>query len=85
MNSFTSIFQVLIFQKDVFFKNFLKLPELFLNPLTPNVPFLYPLKTSENHTFSDAFRKYKLGKLDINGLTHFNPMFHLWKSQVAGL
>ena len=26
----------------------------------------------------------KMGKLDVNGLTHFNPMFHFWKSTVAG-
>ena len=29
------------------------------NPLLPGVPFLYPLKTSENLRFSDVFRVYK--------------------------
>ena len=30
-----------------------------LNPFWPNVPFSYPLKTSENQTFSDVFRGSK--------------------------
>ena len=34
-----------------------------LNPLQFNGPFLYPLKTSENHNFSDAFNEYRNGIL----------------------
>ena len=33
-----------------------------------SVTFLYPLKTSEKHGFSDVFWGYKNVKLDINGL-----------------
>ena len=29
------------------------------NPFQPDVPFLYPLKTSENKRFSDIFRGYR--------------------------
>ena len=39
-----------------------------LNPLMFSVTFLYPLKTSEKHRFSDVFRGYKNLTLDINGL-----------------
>ena len=37
----------------------------FPNLLQANVPFLYPLKTSENLWFSDVFR----GTMAWNGLT----------------
>ena len=40
----------------------------------PNVPFLYPLKTSENQKFSDVFRGYKNKTLDSNGLNYFNHL-----------
>ena len=40
-----------------------------INPLQANVPFLYPLKTSENQKFSDIFRGYRKGTLAWNGLT----------------
>ena len=33
-----------------------------------SVTFLYPLKISEKHRFSDVFRGYKNVKLDINRL-----------------
>ena len=39
-----------------------------LNPLLPDVLFLYPLKTSENLWFSDVFRGYKNGTPGSNGL-----------------
>ena len=32
-----------------------------LNTFYPNVPFLYPLRTSENHWFSDVFSGYRNG------------------------
>ena len=38
-----------------------------INPFQANIPFLYPLKTSENRSFSDVFRGYRNGKLDWNG------------------
>ena len=38
------------------------------NPFSTNVPLLYPLKVSENHRFSDAFRGYRTGTLVENGL-----------------
>ena len=34
-----------------------------INPFQANVPFLYPLKMSENQRFSDVFRGYKKGTL----------------------
>ena len=40
----------------------------WLNSLLPGVPFLYPLKTSENRGFSDVFRRYKKGTPGSNGL-----------------
>ena len=36
-----------------------------------NVPILYPLKKTENQTFSGAFGVYKIGKLTTNGLRLF--------------
>ena len=36
-----------------------------------NVPFLYPLKKTENQTFSGAFWVYKIGTLTTNGLRLF--------------
>ena len=33
--------------------------EHWVNPYSPNVTFLYPLKTSENRRFSDIFRGYR--------------------------
>ena len=38
------------------------------NAFKANVPFLCPLKTSENLWFSDAFMGYRNGKLAQNGL-----------------
>ena len=35
-----------------------------LNPFWSNVTFLYPLRTSENHRFSDFFRRYRNVILD---------------------
>ena len=39
----------------------------YLNPFHANVPFLYPLKTSENPEFSDAFRGYIYGTFAWSG------------------
>ena len=39
-----------------------------LNPYSPNVTFLYPLKTSENRRFSDIFRVYRNATLGEYGL-----------------
>ena len=39
------------------------------NPYSPNVTFLYPLKTSENLRFSDVFRGYRkvtLGEYELS-------------------
>ena len=38
------------------------------NALYSNVPFLYPLNTSENLWFSENFKGYTNGTLDENGL-----------------
>ena len=38
-------------------------PSLLSNPFQPNVPFLYPLKTSENQKFSDIYGEYRHGTL----------------------
>ena len=48
-----------------------------VRPFQANVPFLYPLKMSENLWFFDVFRGYKKGTLSWNGLT-FNetPSVH---------
>ena len=42
---------------------------LKFNLLRPGVPFLYPLKVSENLGFSDVFRGYKQGTLGSNVLS----------------
>ena len=34
-----------------------------VNPFQVNVPFLYPLKTSENLWFSDVFNEHRNGTL----------------------
>ena len=49
---------------------------LVFNPFSTNVPLLHPLKTSENQTFSDFFRRYRSGTLVENGLSkqNFLPM-----------
>ena len=45
-----------------------------INPLLPGVPFLYPMKTSKNRSFSNVFRGYKKGS-GSNGLKETNPWF----------
>ena len=42
-------------------------------PLThfDSVPFLYPLKTSENLWFFEVFKGYRNGTLDKNGLNSY--------------
>ena len=47
-----------------FEKNLLGRLTLTFNPFQANVPFLYPLKTSENLWFSDVFRGCK-GNIDL--------------------
>ena len=42
-------------------KKVLNNPKIY--PFQANVPFLYPLKTSENVWFSDFFSEYKNGTL----------------------
>ena len=42
----------------------------FINPFLANVPFPYPLKTSENQGFSDVFRVYRNGVLPWIGLIY---------------
>ena len=44
-----------------------------LNPFSTNVPFLNPLKTSENLWFSDIFRGFSSGTLVGNGLKLMLP------------
>ena len=56
-------------QNNVFTVNF--------NLFQVNVPFLYPLKTSENQRFSDAFRGYKKGALTWNRLIRFSFLSYL--------
>ena len=41
-----------------------------LSHLMVNVPFLYPLETSENQGFSDVFRGYRNGTLTWNELIY---------------
>ena len=50
-----------------------------INPFQANAPFLYPLKTSENHRFSGVFRGYRNGELAGTGL-----ICHLRKSSNKG-
>ena len=48
--------------KILFYNNTLSVHSLVsFNPFHANVPFLYPLKTSENQRFSDMFRGYRNG------------------------
>ena len=49
------------------FSQFKSLNPTLLNPFQANVPFLYPLKTSENLWFSDVSRGYRKGTLAWNG------------------
>ena len=41
---------------------------MLLNPFYATDPFWYPLKTSENQTFSDVFRGYQKRSVAWNGL-----------------
>ena len=50
--------------KGTIFTNFLR-----MYPFLANVLILCPLKTWENHRFSDVFRGYKMETLARNGLT----------------
>ena len=49
------------------------------NPLMSSVTFIYSLKTSEKHRFSDAFWGYKNVTLDINGLRGWEIFKFFWK------
>ena len=62
------------FVEKLFFKIFLYDWSLLthLNLYSPNVTFLYPLKTSENGRFSDVFRGYGNVTLGEYGLTQFS-------------
>ena len=51
-----------------FLINYLVLTIIRVNSSLPNVPFLHPLKTSENLWFSDVFRGYRNRALGKNGL-----------------
>ena len=42
-----------------------------VNPFSTDVPLLYPLKTSENQRFSDAFREYESETLVKNESFNF--------------
>ena len=44
---------------------------LIIYPSLSNIPILYPLKKTENQSFSDIFRGYKMGTLARNGLICF--------------
>ena len=50
------------FNKKVYFGNVIK-HKWNLNSFSTNIPFLHPLKTSENLRFSDVFRGYRSGTL----------------------
>ena len=39
-----------------------------INPYSPNMSFLFPLKTLENQRFSDVFREYRNVTLGKYGL-----------------
>ena len=55
----------------------------YLNPYSPNVTFLYHLKTSENRRFSDVFRGNRnvtLGEYGLNpNLIHIAPFFLIFE------
>ena len=47
----------------------------YFNPFSLNVPFLYPMKTSENRRCSDVFRGYRSRALIENWLmTRFSTL-----------
>ena len=57
---------------------------LMFNPFQTNVPFIYPLKTSENLCFYYAFSGYRNGILGWNGLiqkelSHLTPFCNVSK------
>ena len=51
----------------------------YINPYSPNVTFLHPLKTSENRRFSDIFRGYRNVTLREYGL-RMKKAFHHFKT-----
>ena len=66
--------------EDLFVANVL----VYFNPFQANVPFLYPLKMSENLWSSDGFRGYRKGTLAWNGLNrssakHIQPISKLYQ------
>ena len=52
-----------------------------INPFLVNIPFLNPLKTSENRNFSDVFKGFRNEILTGNGLIAF-PAVYGKKDQV---
>ena len=40
----------------------------YINPFYSNIPFLHPLKRSENQRFCNVFKGYRNGSLRYNGL-----------------
>ena len=56
-----------------------KLLLIWINPFHANVPFLHPLKTSENQRFYDVFMGYRNGILAGKGLAHFVLLVSFYK------
>ena len=58
------------------------LTELLINPFQADIPFLYPLKTSENRRFCDFLRGYRKGTLARNGLRNWHITLEVpWNSK----
>ena len=53
-----------------------------INPFLANIPILYPLKTTENSTFSVVFRGYKMGTLARNRIILRNILILRYSSNI---
>ena len=75
-----------IFKNDLVYRTTPEAPlkhlvKYFINPFVPNVPFLYPLKTSENLWFSNVFRGYQKRSVGVLMFSRDRKRVHLeWSS-----
>ena len=72
-NPTTNSFHVVIVAYNLLYQKVLRRKfATLINPFSINVPFLYPLETSENLRYSEVFRRYRSGTLVENGLILFS-------------
>ena len=66
------LFSVIVAYNSLYQKVLRRKFATLINPFSINVPFIYPLETSENLRYSDVFRTYRSGTLVENGLILFS-------------